>query len=74
MSDLGKNPTNANSSLLRGIWDIKVTTAFAPGKAVTVHPSFFSSSTITAPGSQNSGVPASETRAIFLPDFMSETN
>ena len=72
--DFGKNPIKQNSSLFLGIWEINVTAALAPGSAVTLLPAFFNSSTRIAPGSQNNGVPASDTNAIFFPSSINRRN
>ena len=67
----GKKPINVNSvaSIPEAI--IAVINAHAPGIGITFIFSFNASFTISSPGSDIAGVPASDTRAIFFPSFNS---
>lgn len=63
----GRNPRNMNEDVGRPDAASAVTAAQGPGIGVTVMPEATAEATISVPGSETHGVPASETRATDLP-------
>ena len=70
-SCFGKKPINAKSSPSFGSCETNVVTALAPASDVIFMLCSFNSFISTHPGSEISGVPASETSAIVFPSSMS---
>ena len=63
----GKNPSKKNRSVGSAATESAVSTEDAPGTAITAWPAAETSRTSLKPGSDISGVPASDTSAIEAP-------
>ena len=67
---VGRKPSNTKRPVGWPLTARAVTQALAAGTGTTLMPSASASATITSPGSEMAGMPASEHRAQFSPAWM----